>query len=147
MRSPARAKDSISCARQGENQAGRHERLSQPPRIWPLPTRPGSGDVTLDGYRLRRDRLVAGRRNAGRERFEQSQTWFECPAVRVLIVDDSPTICGILKVTLGREPNIEIVGTANTASQARDAVEALRPDWITLDVEMPGMNGLSFCAL
>ena len=64
--------------------------------------------------------------------------------VRVLIVDDSPTIRGLLKATLSRDPEIETVGEAADPNEARAAIKRLNPDVITLDVEMPGMNGLDF---
>ncbi len=64
--------------------------------------------------------------------------------VRVLIVDDSPTMRGLISLALRRDPDIEVVGTAGDPLKARDAIKAQNPDVITLDVEMPGMNGLQF---
>ncbi|MBI1251533.1 MAG: chemotaxis-specific protein-glutamate methyltransferase CheB [Alphaproteobacteria bacterium] len=64
--------------------------------------------------------------------------------VRVLIVDDSATIRGIISNVLGQDPEIEIVGTAGDPLEAREAIKALSPDVITLDVEMPKMTGLEF---
>lgn len=66
------------------------------------------------------------------------------PRYRVLIVDDSPTMQMILTEILSRDPQLEIVGTALDPHQARAAIKELDPDVITLDVEMPGMNGLEF---
>ena len=63
---------------------------------------------------------------------------------RVLIVDDSPTMQMILADILSRDPQLEVVGTALDPHQARAAIKELDPDVITLDVEMPGMNGLEF---
>ena len=63
---------------------------------------------------------------------------------RVLLVDDSPAILNLLSLGLSRHPEIEIVGTAIDAYDAREKIKALNPDVITLDVEMPRMNGLDF---
>lgn len=64
--------------------------------------------------------------------------------IRVLIIDDSPTMRAILTVLLEREPDIQVVGTAADAPQGRAMIKQLNPDVVTLDVEMPGMNGLDF---
>ncbi len=64
--------------------------------------------------------------------------------IRVLVVDDSATMRGLIANTLTRDPEIEVVGTAADPLQAREAIKALNPDVITLDVEMPNMNGLEF---
>ncbi len=63
---------------------------------------------------------------------------------RVLIVDDSATIRGLLTAILSRDPEIEVVGAAQDAAVARRMIKELNPDVITLDVEMPNMNGLEF---
>ena len=63
---------------------------------------------------------------------------------RVLIVDDSATMRALLSRLLGSEPDIEVVGTAPDAREARVKIRELNPDVVTLDVEMPGMNGLDF---
>jgi len=65
-------------------------------------------------------------------------------SVRVLIVDDSATIRSLLKAELSRDPEIEVVGMAGDPLEAREAIKALNPDVITLDVEMPKMTGLEF---
>ncbi|HYD88809.1 MAG TPA: chemotaxis response regulator protein-glutamate methylesterase [Vitreimonas sp.] len=65
-------------------------------------------------------------------------------SVRVLIVDDSATIRSLLKAELSRDPEIEVVGVAGDPFEAREAIKALSPDVITLDVEMPKMTGLEF---
>lgn len=65
-------------------------------------------------------------------------------SVRVLIVDDSATMRGILSATLSRDPEIDVVGMAADPIEARDLIKKLDPDVITLDVEMPNMNGLAF---
>ncbi|OYV64932.1 MAG: chemotaxis response regulator protein-glutamate methylesterase [Acidiphilium sp. 37-67-22] len=64
--------------------------------------------------------------------------------VRVLIVDDSATMRGVIAASLRRDPEIEIVGEAGDPYEARSAIKELNPDVITLDVEMPNMNGLDF---
>ncbi len=64
--------------------------------------------------------------------------------VRVLIVDDSATMRGLISATLSRDPGIAVVGQASDALEAREAIKALNPDLMTLDVEMPKMDGLAF---
>lgn len=64
--------------------------------------------------------------------------------IKVLIVDDSPLIRKILCEILGSDPEIEVVGTASDPYIARDKVLKVNPDVITLDVEMPRMDGISF---
>ena len=63
---------------------------------------------------------------------------------RVLIVDDSAAMRGLIRALLSRDPAIEIAGEAGNAQEGRAAIKALNPDVVTLDVEMPGMNGLEF---
>ncbi len=64
--------------------------------------------------------------------------------VRVLIIDDSALVRDILAQGLGADPNIEVVGTAQDPFVARDKIVELRPDVLTLDVEMPRMDGVEF---
>ncbi|NBB15051.1 chemotaxis-specific protein-glutamate methyltransferase CheB [Caulobacter sp. SLTY] len=64
--------------------------------------------------------------------------------VRVLVVDDSATMRGLISASLRRDPEIEVVGSAGDPLEARAAIKALDPDVITLDVEMPNMNGIDF---
>jgi len=64
--------------------------------------------------------------------------------VRVLIVDDSAVMRQLLSALLSADPEIEVVGTASDPFVARDRIKALNPDVITLDVEMPGMDGVTF---
>lgn len=61
--------------------------------------------------------------------------------IRVLIVEDSPTVRELLARILCSDPAIEVVGTAETGEEAIEAVERTRPDIITMDVHMPRMNG------
>ncbi len=64
--------------------------------------------------------------------------------IKVLVVDDSAMMRALLTHRLEREPDIEVVGTSSDAQEARQHIKALDPDVITLDIEMPGMDGLSF---
>ncbi len=63
---------------------------------------------------------------------------------RVLVVDDSATMRRLIAHTLSADPRIEVVGEAADAREARAAIKALNPDVLTLDIEMPDMNGLDF---
>jgi len=64
--------------------------------------------------------------------------------VRVLIVDDSALVRQMLTAILGREADIEVVGAASDPFVARAQIKRLNPDVLTLDVEMPRMDGLTF---
>ncbi len=64
--------------------------------------------------------------------------------VRVLIVDDSPTMRAVISSCLRAAGGIQVVGEAGDPYQAREAIRTLAPDVITLDVEMPRMDGLDF---
>jgi two-component system chemotaxis response regulator CheB len=64
--------------------------------------------------------------------------------VRVLIVDDSATVRHLLSAALTRDPEIEVIGAAPDAAAARQMIKELNPDVITLDIEMPNMNGIDF---
>lgn len=64
--------------------------------------------------------------------------------IRVLIVDDSITFRRALEIGLSNDLNIEIIGTAMDAIDAMEKIKALKPDVVTLDVEMPKMNGIEF---
>jgi two-component system chemotaxis response regulator CheB len=63
---------------------------------------------------------------------------------RVLIVDDSPIVREILSKALALDPSIEVVGTAADAAEARYMIITHRPNVMTLDIEMPKMNGVEF---
>lgn len=63
---------------------------------------------------------------------------------RVLVVDDSPTMRGIISAVLKADPEIDVIGQACNAMEARAAIKELNPDVVTLDIEMPEMNGLEF---
>lgn len=62
--------------------------------------------------------------------------------VRVLIADDSPTALDIIDTILCSDPDIEVVGKARNGREVIQMAETLRPDVITLDINMPVMNGL-----
>ena len=64
--------------------------------------------------------------------------------VRVLVVDDSAAMRAVLRAVLSADPDIEVVGGAPEPHAAREMIKTLDPDVLTLDVEMPGMDGLSF---
>jgi two-component system chemotaxis response regulator CheB len=64
--------------------------------------------------------------------------------IRVLIVDDSATMRAILAACLSAEPDIQVVGAAGNAAEGRELMKLHNPDVVTLDIEMPGMNGLDF---
>lgn len=63
---------------------------------------------------------------------------------RVLIVDDSTVMRQLIGAALSADPELEVVGEAGDPIQAREAIKLLNPDVITLDVEMPNMNGIDF---
>jgi two-component system, chemotaxis family, protein-glutamate methylesterase/glutaminase len=64
--------------------------------------------------------------------------------IRVLVVDDSAIVRKVFVEALSKEQGIEVVGTASDPYFARDKIIALRPDVLTLDIEMPRMDGLTF---
>lgn len=63
---------------------------------------------------------------------------------RVLVVDDSATMRGLITAVLSSDPGISVIGQAGDALEARAAIKELNPDVVTLDIEMPNMNGLEF---
>jgi two-component system chemotaxis response regulator CheB len=64
--------------------------------------------------------------------------------IKVLVVDDSAIVRQIFEKELGRDPDIQVVGTAPDPFVARDLIVERQPDVITLDLEMPRMDGLTF---
>ncbi|MBE6836923.1 MAG: chemotaxis-specific protein-glutamate methyltransferase CheB [Ruminococcus sp.] len=64
--------------------------------------------------------------------------------IRVLIVDDSPLIRQTFQKLLEADESIEVIATAGDAYEARDAIVKYKPDVMTLDIEMPRMNGIQF---
>lgn len=65
-------------------------------------------------------------------------------SIRVVVVDDSATMRSFISMALRADPDIEVVGEAADPYEARDIIKQTSPDVITLDVEMPNMNGISF---
>lgn len=63
---------------------------------------------------------------------------------RVLVVDDSATMRGLITAVLNSDPDVNVIGQASDALEAREAIKRLNPDVVTLDIEMPNMNGLEF---
>ncbi|MDQ7073152.1 MAG: chemotaxis response regulator protein-glutamate methylesterase [Gammaproteobacteria bacterium] len=64
--------------------------------------------------------------------------------IQVLVVDDSALVRKLLSEILNSDPDIEVVGTAIDPYQAREKIKKLKPDVLTLDVEMPRMDGVTF---
>ena len=64
--------------------------------------------------------------------------------IRVMIIDDSAVVRQVIRETLEREPDIEVIGTAADPIFALEKMKNAWPDVITLDVEMPRMDGITF---
>ncbi len=64
--------------------------------------------------------------------------------IRVLVVDDSAVVRKVFSEELSNEPDMEVVGTAPDPYVARDKIVSLKPDVVTLDIEMPRMDGITF---
>ena len=65
-------------------------------------------------------------------------------SIKVLVVDDSALIREVLLRILAQDNDIVVIGTAEDPIDAREKIKALNPDVVTLDIEMPNMNGLAF---
>ena len=65
-------------------------------------------------------------------------------AIRVLIVEDSPFMQRLLAALIGEAGDLKVVGTAKDPIEAREKIKELDPHVITLDVEMPRMDGITF---
>ncbi|WP_299145464.1 chemotaxis protein CheB [uncultured Tateyamaria sp.] len=79
-----------------------------------------------------------------RRQAETVNALHETKPSRVVVVDDSRTIRRWLTSVVATDPRLELVGTAGSADEARAVIKATNPDVLTLDIEMPGMNGLEF---
>ena len=64
--------------------------------------------------------------------------------IRVLVVDDSAFVRKVIRQMLTRSPFIDVVGTARDGNEALELVESLKPDVVTLDLMMPGLDGVGF---
>ena len=64
------------------------------------------------------------------------------PEVKVLVADDSAFMRTALKRMIESDPSLRVIGTAQTGMEALEKVKSLQPDVVTLDIEMPGLNGL-----
>lgn len=64
--------------------------------------------------------------------------------IKVIVVDDSTSMRRLIRAVIEREADIMVVGEAKDPIEAREAIKALNPDVVTLDIEMPRMNGLEF---
>jgi two-component system chemotaxis response regulator CheB len=65
---------------------------------------------------------------------------------KVLVVDDSAAMRALFSDILEQTKNVRVIGVANGAAQAREMIAELKPNVVTLDVEMPGMSGMEFLA-
>ena len=77
-------------------------------------------------------------------RIEQHNTMSMHSKIKVLVVDDSALVRKTIVDTLSLDPDIEVVGTANDPLIAMEKIPRLQPDVMTLDMEMPRMDGLTF---
>ena len=66
----------------------------------------------------------------------------QTPAVRVLVVDDSAVTREVLTTLLNSDPEISVIGQAATGAEAVELTATLRPDLVTMDLMMPGMDGM-----
>jgi len=75
---------------------------------------------------------------------EQRESRFSQNGVKVLVVDDSPIVCKLLTQALSADPEIQVVGEAHDAYEARSMILEHNPDCITLDIIMPKLDGITF---
>jgi two-component system, chemotaxis family, protein-glutamate methylesterase/glutaminase len=78
-------------------------------------------------------------------KYNYSKNSLKCsadPKIRVLIVDDSKTIRTLLQSLIAKDPELEVVGAVEDPRTVQAEVAKLRPDVMTLDIHMPGMNGV-----
>jgi two-component system chemotaxis response regulator CheB len=95
--------------------------------------------LILQGVRLADERALSGVDQVPRE--EEKARSPQPVGVRVLVVDDSPFMCRALSDLLAASGDIAVVGKARNGAEALDKIEELNPDVITLDVNMPVMDG------
>jgi two-component system, chemotaxis family, protein-glutamate methylesterase/glutaminase len=89
--------------------------------------------------------ILAGEaRNRGEVMLTEAGAQATDKKIRVLVVDDSALMRHVLSEILNSDPDIEVVGTASDPYFAREKIKQLNPDVLTLDVEMPKMDGLQF---
>jgi Chemotaxis response regulator containing a CheY-like receiver domain and a methylesterase domain len=62
--------------------------------------------------------------------------------LKVMVVEDSLTAQKLIVSILSKDPNIDVIGVASSGEEAIKLLENLEPDVITMDIHMPGMNGL-----
>ena len=95
-----------------------------------------------DGTRRHRGHPVAGARAS------RSRSWSRSghPVIRLLLADDQALVRGALSALLGLEPDLEVVAEVSTGDAVVPAVLEHRPDVALLDVEMPGLDGISAAA-
>ena len=76
---------------------------------------------------------------------EQSVTsaFAKADVIRSIIVDDEPLARDLLKRLLEKEPDVQVLAACSNAREAVEAVRALKPELVFLDIEMPGEDGLS----
>ncbi|MBO0876543.1 MAG: response regulator transcription factor [Pseudonocardia sp.] len=67
--------------------------------------------------------------------------------IRLLLVDDQPAVLRGLRMRLGLEPDLLVVGEAESGAQVRGLIDSLHPDVVLMDVEMPGPGGLDAMAV
>lgn len=65
------------------------------------------------------------------------------PTIRVLIVDDSALVRKLLRDVISKDADMEVVGTASNGLEAISAIKELKPDVVTMDINMPEMDGLT----
>ncbi|MEK6577831.1 MAG: response regulator [Bdellovibrionota bacterium] len=70
--------------------------------------------------------------------------WNTKKKIRVLVVDDSIVMQKFITGTINEDPDLEVVGTAADPFEGRDKLVSLMPDVVTLDIEMPRMDGITF---
>ena len=85
-----------------------------------------------------------GKGNVVRKQIFKNRVNMKNRKIKVLVIDDSALIRGIMKKIIDRENDMECVGAAPDPLVARGMIKTLNPDVLTLDVEMPNMDGLDF---